>query len=225
MWAYAAIAAAQLVGGYQQADIIRQQAGVQQSVQELNANYADLDALHAEQNGFSESARYATVADSTIGQQRANLAGAGVDVNYGTAADIQADSKITAMLNTLEIQRQGREKALGFKIQAINTRLGGAMTQLQGQLNASSVQNQALLSAARTGVSGYERYDSTGKGNTSRSGSSDTPTYRNASSNNNMAGGAGDANSHQPAWFFGDNPSRYSQPSFYSPEHGDQLFA
>lgn len=205
MLAYFALAAAQLAGSYQQADLIKQSGDVQNSVAEMNAKFADLDAYNASREGLSESARYATVADQTIGSQRGAFAGANVDVNYGTAKDVQQDTKLTAMMNTLELQRRGREKALGFQQQALNTRLGGTMSQLQSQLDAGTAQNKGFLSAASTLVTGYERDQSTGVGQQKLSGSNDTPTYSKPGSRQAAPG-------EQKHWFYGsDGPS--AQPT------------
>lgn len=215
MWVYAILAAAQMVNGFQQAEMIKKNAEINQSVAEMNAEFSDLDAYKANNAGLSEAARYQTVVDSTLAAQKTAMAAQHVDINYGTATDIESDSKITGMINVLEIQRQGREKALGYNVQGINTRLGGVMGKLQGQLDASSAQSRGILNAVSTGISGYDRMESTGRGNTSRSGSNSAPQWRQGTST---------MESSKPAWFFGQEPSRYSQPSLSSPE-GDHLFS
>lgn len=205
MWAYLALAAAQLAGGYQQADLIKKSADVQASVNDMNAKYDELNAFRANAAGQSEAARYADIENATLGGQRTALAGANVDVGYGTAKDIQTDTKVTALVNTLELQKQGRDKAMGYNVQAINTRLGGQMAQLQGQMDAGAAQNRGLMSAASTAVSGYERMQSSGVGNQKLSGSNSTPTYSKPG-----------ARASEPSWFFGDNPAPYSQPAMGS---------
>lgn len=181
MWAYAALAGLQLASGFQQADIIRQNGQLKASVDNLNARFADLDALKAQQDGQSAAARYANVVDSTVSAQRAAYAGAGQDVNFGTASQTQADAKVTGLMNTLEIQRQAREKAMGYQTQALNIRLGGTMSTLQSNMDAASAESRGIMSAITTGISGYQRMDSTGTGNTSRTGSSTTPQWKTAS--------------------------------------------
>lgn len=214
MWAYALLAGAQMIGGFQQADAIRGSAAVQSSVNDMNAKFQELDAYDAEKAGIAKSARYSTVIDSTVAKQRTVLASEHVDVGYGTAADVQADSKITGMLNVLEIQRQGREVAHGFQMQAINTRLGSQMSTLQANMDASAAQNRGFTSALATGISGYDRMQSTGTGFTAKSGTNSSPQWRQASSytDKSVPGGYGSPQS-QPAWFFGSNPSPHSQPS------------
>lgn len=208
MWAYAALAGVQIIGGYQQAAMIRKSADIKAGIDAMNAKYIDIDAYNASTAGVSAGARQDNSTNQVVAKQRAALAGSGVSVDYGTAADIQADSKVTGMLNTLELQRQGREKALGYKVQAINTRLGSTMAQTQSDMDAAAAQSKGIMSAASTAISGYDRSLSTGKGVASKSGDSGTPTY------GSSLGGSMAAPSQQPTWFYGDEPrSYYSQPT------------
>lgn len=222
MWAYAALAAAQLLGGYQQADMIRKNGDLQASINNMNAKYQELDAFNAAKQGYTEADRYAAVADATMAKQKTDLAGQKVDVNYGTATDIEADSKVTTMLNTLEIQRQGREKALGYQTQAINTRLGGQMTELQASMDAAATESKGIFSAISTGISGYDRYHSTGTGERSKSGSNSTPLWRMASSYTD--GGSPGGYGSGPKWYADDNSSG---PGFFGnhPRDGVSLFS
>lgn len=159
---YGALAAFQAMSGAQQAAGIQQQAEFKQRIDDQNAALADVDAYETEKFGLSESARYANVVDSTVSQQRVGYASEGVDVNFGTAADIQAETKLTGFLNQLEIQRQAREKAAGYRREAINLRLGAGAVGMQGAINAGAAQTAGITSAASTGISGYEHYYGTG---------------------------------------------------------------
>lgn len=212
MWAYALLAGSQLIGGYQQADAIKGSADVQQSINDMNAKYEEQDAFNAQKSGYSQADRYSTVVDSTIAKQRTNEAAAGQAVGYGTAGAVEGDSKLTGMVNVMQIQRQAREQAHGFQVQAINTQLGGAMQEQQAQMDASAAINKGFTGALSTGVSGYERSNVSGVGQNKNTGDSNSPTWRAPGAsytNPNAAGGYGS----QPAWFFGSSPSKYSQPS------------
>lgn len=157
MIALVAMAAYQVISGYQQAEIIREQARLKQEVDDMNAEDADIDAYNAEKYGFTESARYQSVIDQTIGSQRSVLAAQDVDVNYGTAAQKQSETRVTGYFNMLEMQRRGKERALGYKKEGRNIRLGSTFSRQQGEINASAAINHGITSAANTGVSGYTR--------------------------------------------------------------------
>lgn len=178
MTAFFALAGLQLVGGFQQADIIRKNGALQQRIAQMNAEFADYDAEQALQAGYTEAAQYKNVVDSTIATQRSAQATNGVQLGYGSEASVEAESKIAGMVNTLQIQRHARETAMGYETQKININLGGAMKELQAGLDAGSAQFKGITGAAQTTLSGYEFSHSTGTGNTSRTGSSDKPTWR-----------------------------------------------
>jgi hypothetical protein len=157
--AAAGVAALQLFQGQGQAEAIRQNAEYQRQVGDMNARFAEVDAYEAEKFGYTEVGRYQNIIDSTVGEQRANYAAQNVDVNYGTAADVQTETKLSGFLNQLELQRQAREKAMGFRREARNLRLGTSLTVTGAQTNAAAAETSGLLNAAATGLSGYERYN------------------------------------------------------------------
>lgn len=155
--AFAVLAAMQVISGNNQAAALRAQAKRKQMIADMNAEFAELDAWEAEQQGYADQARYQGVVDATVGTQRVAYASKNVDIGYGTAAEVQAETRITGMLNMLDIQKQARNKALGFKKEAQNLRLGGEMTRQQGDMDATATQNAAYMNAAGTALSGYDR--------------------------------------------------------------------
>lgn len=155
MSAAAALAAFQLVSSIQQAEAIRGQARLQKEIAEFNAQFAELDAYRTEQYGETEVARYQNEIDATVGNQRVAYAASGVDVTSGTAAAIQAETKLTGFLNQLDIRTQAQSKALGYKREAMNIRLQGITGQSQASLNANAVETAGIIGAVPGAISGY----------------------------------------------------------------------
>ncbi len=155
------MAGMQMMQGQQQADSIMKSAEFQRQINAFNAQFAEDDAYDAEIAGYTEVARYATQVSGVLGEQRTAMAAANVDVNFGTAAEIQGETKLTGFLNTLDLQQRAREKAYGFKREARNIRLGSSMRQTQASLEASGAQSRGVISAAGTSLSGWERHSST----------------------------------------------------------------
>lgn len=56
------------------------------------------------------------------GQQRVAMAGGGLDVNFGNAADLTADTEMLAREDAGRIYRQGAENVRGFDIEGSNYR-------------------------------------------------------------------------------------------------------
>lgn len=158
--AYAALAMAglQLAGGYFASQNIKEVAKLNKEISDMNAEFADLDAHDAELDGLSARASYQSVIDQTLGKQQAELTAAGVDVTYGSAADIQKETRFIAELNKMEVVKQAQEQSLGFKRQARNIRLGGFLNEQQAKGQAADVMFNSAAGAASTGLSGYGQY-------------------------------------------------------------------
>lgn len=142
--------ALQVWSGLQQAEMIRQQTALNQRIAEDNAKYAEQDAWEAEKYGYTQSARYKAIIDSTISEERSGYAAQNVDVNSGTAAAVQQDTKLAGFMNTLDMQTQARNKALGLKVQAANYRIGGDMQGYQGAINASGAEMSGIYGGLGT---------------------------------------------------------------------------
>lgn len=177
MYAYLALAALQLVGGFQQADIIRQNGTLQGKIADMNAQFAEVDSHNALVAGYSNAARYQTQVDQVVGADKAAYAGANVDVRYGTATQVQDDNRVAGFENVLQMQKNAQNQAIGYEGQAINIKLGGQMTELQSNLNAAATQSAGMFSAASTALTGYAYGQSTGKGTTSRTGTDSSPVW------------------------------------------------
>lgn len=155
--AYAAMAAFQIGAGLQQASLIRQQARVTAMVNEMNARYVEIDAYEAEKFGDTEAAAYQNTIDETVAEQRMAFVAQGVDLTYGTAAEVQKETRLVGFLNKLDIRVQARAKALGLKREAANIRLGSQMQLSQAKINASAAVTGGAIGAANTGLSYYSR--------------------------------------------------------------------
>jgi hypothetical protein len=156
-YATAALAGYEIVSGFQQAELMRDNAKLTRQVNEMNAQYAEIDANNAELDGIEQENRYQTVIDQTIGNQRVAYAAQDVDINFGTALAVQAESKLTGMLNQMDIRNQAHNKAVGYKTQARQMRLQGYLDSVQSEVRASATQNAAIMGAAKTGLSGYAK--------------------------------------------------------------------
>lgn len=133
-----------LIGGYYASRNAEAVGQFRQEVAEFNAEFAELDAYDAELDGFTQEALYQKIVDSTLSDQRASFAAADVDVNFGTAATVQGETRLQAELNRMEIQKQAREKALGFEREARDLRNQGRNARQQGETQAANIRFQTL---------------------------------------------------------------------------------
>lgn len=148
-----AIASASIVVGsaVMQAAATQTAATIQEGVDQLNSQYADLDAYNAAQRGDAQSARYENTIQQTEGEQEVGEASKNVNVDFGTASEIAAQTKLTGYLNQLDIQKQANQQAMGYKVQALN---------LQSQATSTAIGAQAqetaeLVEGAGKSITGY----------------------------------------------------------------------
>lgn len=160
---YAGLAALQLYTGTENAKMMQRSARMQERVANINAKYAEEDAYKVLKHGFEEVANYQIKVRDTLGAQRLAMAVNDVDPNFGTAAEIQAETKLTGFLNQVDIMANAQAKVLGLKREARMTRLGGAMARAQGEMNATATRTASFLRAGEMGVSGYAYQNSTPK--------------------------------------------------------------
>ena len=157
-YAYAGLAAFQVVTGLQQADLMREANQVTQRIAEMNAAYAEHDAWEVAKYGETQAARYQTDIDQTIATQRTVMAAQGVDTTSGTAKEIQEETRLTGFLNTLDIKSQAQSKAMGIRREASNIRLNAAQRTAQTELDASSTTRSAMIGGVQSGISAYNRW-------------------------------------------------------------------
>lgn len=119
---------------------------------DFNANVAELQATDAITRGQEEEMRYRTRVRGAIGAQRAGFAASNIDVNYGTAADVQADAAYLGELDALTISGNAAREAWGFKMQAEDLRARGRLAREEGV--AFGEAGRVAQSASRWGAAG-----------------------------------------------------------------------
>lgn len=163
-WVMVGVAAFQVINGMQQAEVIREQGKIARDVANMNAEFAEVDAWHAEQDGQKTLAQYEGQVEQVISSQRNEFAAKDVDASFGSAAEVIADSKLAGMLNGMDIVNQAHEKALGYKREARSIRMGGATQMAQANLSASATQGAAIAQGVGTAASGYQKSAGSKKG-------------------------------------------------------------
>ena len=155
---YGGVAALNLVGGYFASENIKESARLNQDISEMNAQFAELDAYDAEIEGFTQEARYQSVIDTTLSDQRLVAAATDVDVGFGSTADLARETAFIGELNKMEIEKQAHEQAAGFKTQAKQFRLQGFMQNLEAQTKASAALFGGVTSALGIGLDAVGKF-------------------------------------------------------------------
>lgn len=144
-----------IIAGAHEAEGILGNAALAQKIADSNAFFAELDAWEAEAFGYTQSARYQAVIDRTVGAQRVAFASQNVNVNTGTAKAIQQETKLIGFLNTLDMQKQARDRAMGFRMEASNIRLGSDFRRAQAGAQAGAARGAGFGRALSIGIDNY----------------------------------------------------------------------
>lgn len=124
----------------------------QAQLADYNAGVADLQATDAIARGAEEESRFRTSVKGIIGSQRAGAAAQGVDVNYGSPVDVQADAAFLGELDALTIKTNAAREAWGFKVQAEDLRKRGQIARKEGVYLEKA--GQAAQSTSRWNAAG-----------------------------------------------------------------------
>lgn len=148
-----------LVGGfgalgsaYAQASAIKAQAAYQQRMLAINKMFADMEAADAIKRGEKAATNYKKAAKRLIGSQRAAIAAQGIEVDTGSALEIQEDTAALAAQDAQNIKNNAYRQAFGFKVQAFD--LGGKSS-IAGLAASNEARNTVLtggLNAAQYGM-------------------------------------------------------------------------
>lgn len=120
------------------------------TIADRNAVIASNQAKDAEANTQLEAQRRYRQSAQALGAQQAALAANGVDINFGTAVDLQRDSRMFAAEDVGQIYKAGNERAKGFDNEAWNYRAEGRAKRAQG----SGALMEGLFGAAGTALGG-----------------------------------------------------------------------
>jgi hypothetical protein len=115
----AATAVAAIGTGYQ-ALSANAQAGYEADVAQENRKYELAAADDARKRGETEQLRHFRQLSQKLGSQRAALAASGLDVNFGSAGDLQDDTAMLGYEDSAIIAENTAREVKGFEINAAN---------------------------------------------------------------------------------------------------------
>jgi hypothetical protein len=172
--ASAAVAATGAVfSGISQAQQYRYQA----QVADQNAKLAADQARDSIETTNTEALRARRAQAQTEGQQTAAMAANGVDLSFGSAADVVSDTKMLGNEDVAQIYKGGNERTRGYDINAWNYRsqAAGARAKAKGAMVQGILGGLSSALGAASQVTGMKGGGggSVGGGNTSGAGSGD----------------------------------------------------
>lgn len=144
--ATAVTAAGQVLNGIGQSQQYRYQAQVDDQNSRLAADQAR-DSI--DNTNLEAQRRYRQLAD-TEGRQQAAMAASGVDLNFGSPADVQRDTAMIGGEDIGQIYKAGYQRTRGFDIDGWNSRSQAAANRAK----ASGALMQGIFSGLGTALGG-----------------------------------------------------------------------
>lgn len=105
-------------------------------VSKVNAGMSEQAARDALARGEIEADDMRKQTRQVIGTQRTGFAANGIDVNTGSAGQIQDDTAALGELDALTILNNAAREAYGYRVQAVDQRQQGKLAKYQGKMEA-----------------------------------------------------------------------------------------
>lgn len=153
-------------------------ANYQAAVAANNATIAQQNAVRAEQAGFASAENESRKGASQFAKVRAAQAASGIDVNSGSAVDVQAGERETNQLNTETVFQNDLLKAYGYRVNATNFEAEQGLEQAKADeaVPASVLSATGSLLSKASGLGGKWGSSSTWSGGDG-GGDTSTPAY------------------------------------------------
>lgn len=147
-------AGSSLMGASANASALEAQGDHAKMVGDFNAKLSEMQAQDALERGGKDAEQLQKQASRMIGSQKAALAAQGIEVDSGSAAEIQNDTKEMAARDAVTIRNNAAREAFGFKVQAMNSTMEGNFAQMGARNQASNTLLVGGMSAASTVMQG-----------------------------------------------------------------------
>lgn len=142
----------------QQADAGKQESDFNAEQANRNARLANTQADDAIARGDVEAKTLKSKIGQVVGTQRAGFASQGVDVNNGSAAQVQDDTRTLIERDATTIKNNAWREAWGYRMEAQNYTGTASMIKTAGENRYKNTLLTGGLSALDTGVRGFSAF-------------------------------------------------------------------
>ena len=152
------MAGSSLAGGIAQGEAAQAAGDFSARQSEANARLQEMQATDVEKRGKKEAQLHRRKVRGLIGSQRAALAAQGLDVNTGTAQDVQLETAQFGEEDAATIRKNAIREAYGLRVGAVNTRSQGKFDQIAGRASKRTSYLTGGMQAAGYGAQAYGEY-------------------------------------------------------------------
>lgn len=143
---------------YTQAKAYEMQGKYQAQVGAINSEFAELAAEEAKRRGELAISQERKNIRQVRGSQRASLAAQGIDIDSGSALEVQLETEDTGARNILTIKTSAVQEAWGFKTKALMSTAEGKFSSAVSDQFAQNTILTGGLQAAAYGIKGGYDY-------------------------------------------------------------------
>lgn len=121
---------------------------------ELNAKLADYQGEDAIRRGNADAQKHRKNVKQMQGAQRVALAAQGIEIDSGSAAQIQEDTRMLGEMDAMTIKNNAWREAWGYRVQAAQGRSQAEFTRMASRNEARSTLLTGGMKALSSGVEG-----------------------------------------------------------------------
>lgn len=147
-----------IYGANKEADAAEAQGIYQSNMFNYNAKLADYSASDALKRGDKAVDALGRDVKKTIGSQRAALAAQGIEVDSGSALDVQANTQTLGKLDALQIKNNAIMEAYGYKVEAQQAKTNAQMALTAANTKANNTILTGGINAVNAGVGAVAAY-------------------------------------------------------------------
>lgn len=138
-----------LFSAYSQGEAAKKRQELKNQLAEFNARAMENDANETIKLGLVKKAHYLRKAQQVASSQNVAYAAAGVDTSFGSAKQVQEESRLMGMLNAKDIEDAAHTQALGYKAKALEFRFN---SQMESAATDQAVNNFMMSTIIKTGA-------------------------------------------------------------------------
>lgn len=153
-----------IAGAVSQSNAMGLQGDYTKQQSDWNASIANLQGADAVRRGQVQAEQSGTRTQQLIGTIRNQAGAQGVDVNTGTAKDLQEDAAGLGALDALTIRNNAYREAFGYQVKALSDTAAGNWGQLTGRNNANSTLLLGGMNSAAFATKGVGYFMKSGGG-------------------------------------------------------------
>lgn len=143
---------------YAQSQAMKAQGEYQKTMMELNARMANLQAADAIKRGDKAAAANKKQTKQLIASQRVAMAAQGIEIDEGSALDIQEDTAAMGAEQALAIRNNAWREAWGFRADAVGYQGQGEMAKMAANRGARNTLVAGGMQALGYGMQSYGYY-------------------------------------------------------------------